>query len=268
MRHYTHNNKKYPSVTTILDATADYKTQMHLQNWLEQPGNASRAEAARFRGEYLHDLLSKHVRGISYFVDTKYEDVWNAVLSSLGQVSNVVWAEGSLDANSSAAMSRQTINGDSMNSIVLTPAVWSDTYGFAGCPDLIATRHGKLSLIDFKTSDCYYQPRKPPFDPQRGEEWKKKTKGWYKYNRTVLQLCAYKIAIKETLGLEVESMAILVANLSPIDCCFYTLSTEQIQAGKEEWLKRVAKYYKRQNTKKAQTACKAADQPFPSCKQG
>lgn len=247
MRYYTRNNRIYDGVTTILDQTADYKTQMHLKNWLQDPANVSKAEAARSRGEYVHALVSKHLRMESYFVDPDYDQVWLQVKEQLEGLNNVIWSEGLLDGGH-AVMDRRTITEHSMNDVVQTPAVWSEQLGYAGCPDIIATRNGKLTLADFKTSDCYYQRQKPKFDPERGEAWRVKTKGWHKYQRTVLQLCAYSIAIKETLGLDIESMCILVACFNPINCGFYTLREDEIEQGTEAWLDRLAKFKRKKKS--------------------
>lgn len=83
--------------------------------------------------------------------------------------------------------------------------VWSTVWGFSGTPDLIARRQrGIVVLGDFKTSN------KPYFRCHGNKVPAHKELGFKKYKKTVRQLCAYRIAIMETLGIEIHALQIIV----------------------------------------------------------
>lgn len=241
----------YASVTTIIQETADYRTRMHLENWLKVEGNESKAQTARERGELYDSLLQKHIKGQPYFVPSEYEEGWNCLLSTFAGVNQVLWAnEAMIPELTQFKLERTTIGKSSMNEVVLTPSFWSDEHGYAGCPDLICKMHGQTVLLDLKTSDCFYRKMKPPFDPQRGDEWRLQTKGWHKFHRTALQLTAYKLAIEEQTNLKIDAMAALVLKVSePIACCFYTVPKEEEAKFLVEWLNKVKSFNQKKNGK-------------------
>jgi hypothetical protein len=100
--------------------------------------------------------------------------------------------------------------------------VWSSVWGFSGTPDLIAQRRrGVVVLGDFKTSN------KPYFRCSGTKVPAHRDVGYKKYKKTVRQLCAYRIAIKETLGIDIHALQIIVGLPQPGRAqMFYIQGTE------------------------------------------
>jgi hypothetical protein len=100
--------------------------------------------------------------------------------------------------------------------------VWSTVWGFSGTPDLIARRSKGVNVLgDFKTA------ARPYFRCHGSAVPNHKKTGYKKYKKTVRQLCAYRIAIKETLGIDIHALQIIVGLPQPGKAqMFYVQGTE------------------------------------------
>lgn len=100
--------------------------------------------------------------------------------------------------------------------------VWSTTWGFSGTPDLIARRPRGVNILgDFKTSTRPYYRCHGSRVPAHKET------GFKKYKKCVRQLCAYRLAIKETLDLDIHALQIIVGLPQPgMAQMFYVQGTE------------------------------------------
>jgi genome maintenance exonuclease 1 len=126
----TPQGKVYPSVTTVLGATKD---QTHLLEWKKRLGEAKanqESKRAADRGSALHSLCERFI--LNQEIDLRREMPVPAQLFSqirpvlLENIQRVIAVENSL---------------------------YSDYLGVAGRVDLVADYDGKVSIIDFKTSN-------------------------------------------------------------------------------------------------------------------
>jgi len=121
--------KKYPSITTVLNDTAD-KTWLY--EWRNRVG-AEKAnaisKAATTRGTAMHKLCEKYL--LNEDIGPYYDE------STMGTF---------LFANIKPALERMD------NIRALESTLYSDALGVAGTVDCIAELDGNLSIIDFKTA--------------------------------------------------------------------------------------------------------------------
>lgn len=126
----TPEGKHYPSVTTVLGATKD---QTALLQWKKRLGEAKakqESKRASDRGTALHSLCERFI--LNQEIDLRKEMPVPAQLFSqirpvlLQNVSKIIAVENTL---------------------------YSDYLGVAGRVDLVADYNGRMSIIDFKTSN-------------------------------------------------------------------------------------------------------------------
>jgi hypothetical protein len=194
-----------PSVTEILAATESPDKKQRLAEWnLENPGvgeqkcdrgSAVHAAAANYllqpqprlpadwrflpfgktkEREYYRALYQSHLDSVPEFA----LDHYRSTLPYLMEIGECYWVE-------------HQVGG-------VHEFVWSKL-GYAGRPDIVAMVDDCLTLIDIKTCDEPYSPT-----------WKNKA-GYAKFCKAATQLAAYNLAVRETLGLKPERLAILVA---------------------------------------------------------
>lgn len=223
MRFYrTDRNVWLPSVTTILGKTATESSKATLRNWeLNNPGGK---EAAAERGSDVHKACEDYVRGKTVSVLPAHQCYWDGLAPYLDQYDGFIWSERPLLPEHQFCLGEDDI-----------ARVWSHEYGYCGCPDLIGFRNGVYILSDFKSSNGPYC-RRFPKDPEN----RKYFGGHMKYAKCAMQLAAYRIAIRETLGIHVDVLQILVTT-PEITQCFYIHGPE-LRRYEYKWLQRVRKY--------------------------
>jgi genome maintenance exonuclease 1 len=125
------NNKKYPSVTTILSNTKSDKTEKSLSNWKKRIGEDKAKltfDNACLRGTATHSLCEAYLKGEP--LDLTYEPVipyWESIKPVLSEITYYDYLE---------------------------QPVHNDKYRYAGTLDCYGTFRGiPNTLIDFKTSD-------------------------------------------------------------------------------------------------------------------
>jgi hypothetical protein len=220
-----------PSVTTILSQTASEANKQKLEMWSKN--NPGVKEAAAERGTAIHYGMECYLKKIEHEVPGEYAEFWTGMPGILDQFDEVIWAESPL-----LEKHQFTVGSDDV------ARVWGcDDEGraWAGAPDIIGVVGGKLTLADLKTSVKPYS-RKWPKDLEKGSpEWRDLLGGHMKFKKCILQMCAYDIAITQTLGMTVQQAAILVS--TPIRTQVFKISRNYLNVMHEKWYKLVAEYY-------------------------
>jgi len=163
-RFYDIEGHNYPSVTTVLG----YNTGDGIKKWRESIGedvaNYEMRRAAG-RGKATHNLIEQYIKG-----ETPGEravlplGLFRLIKPYVDQISNVH---------------------------LLEAIMYSKQLTLAGQVDCVAEYNGKLSVIDFKTSNKYKQ-----------EDW---VQGYFQ------QCTAYAIMYEELFGTPIEQIVVLIA---------------------------------------------------------
>lgn len=226
-----------PSVTTIREGVSDAKSKKRLENWIKNNPGAS--EEASKRGTHIHQCCEDYLRHLPLDVNPLYADYWDGMTKILDQFSRVIWSERPMNNDF-----QWTIGSDDI------ARLWGHIVdengcilGYAGCPDLIGEAGGKLTLADYKTSVNLYSRNAPGRNVVRySDEWKNMMSGWTKFKKAALQLGAYSLASKETLGLEIEQGAIIVATKTETQ--LFVLNKRDLEYHQGLWIDTVKQYYK------------------------
>ena len=215
-------SKSYPSVTAILGKTASEAAKKALHTWsLKNPGGK---EAAAERGTSIHAACEAYIRGLPVHVPDAYLPFWRGLAQHLDKYDAFLWSEKPLRPEWKHCVGEDGIS-----------RLWSHQFGYSGCPDLIGVRNGVTILVDFKTSNgpyCRWYPK---------EQDRSMFGGWRKYHKCSLQLAAYALACKETLGITIDAAQILVST-SEIDQSFL-LHGDELERARITWLQKVALFY-------------------------
>jgi genome maintenance exonuclease 1 len=206
-RHYSIDNRKLPSVTTILQSTQSDEKKAVLENWQKKVGydNAELIKnTAANRGSIMHHIIE------SYLLDERHAD-----LSEIGQQAGKM-AQIIID---------QGLKG-SMDEIWGTEVTLYYPDLYAGASDLAGIYEGRESIMDFKQSN------------------KPKRKEWI--SDYFLQLAAYATAHNQVHGTSIQSGTILMCTKDNYFQKF-TVSGSEFQKHMWEWLRRVDLYYENIN---------------------
>jgi hypothetical protein len=238
-RHYQIAPEIYvPSVTTVLGATATAASKAALNNWLAN--NPGGREAAAERGTTIHKACEDYIRGRSVSVPPEIHCYWDGLARHLDSYDSFVWSEVPL-----LPQHRHLVDAESGIAMV-----HSLEYRYAGVPDLIALRNGSYFLVDFKTSNNPYCRFYPDEDvTAAGGTFG----GWMKYLKCATQLAAYKIAIKETLDININRVEILTS--TPEITQRFQIHGPELKKFEVKWLQKVRAY---QDLVQQETAAAAA----------
>jgi hypothetical protein len=240
-RHYKTPFGSLPSVTTILGATQGSKAA--LERWSKK--NPGKKEEAARRGTAVHSRMEHYLLGEKDFKHEANEDpeflkdvvdpFWDGLSEKLDKFENVIWAEN--PANDDF---QWTIGGDGISRVWSPGTHETEVRGWAGAPDIIATYQGKVVLGDLKTSNGLYFGRWPGPDTPR-EEYGMRRAGFIKYQKCCMQLAAYDIGIRHTIGIKPDIHMIIVSTTERNQV--FAIQGRTIQKYKEKWMKCVDKYY-------------------------
>ena len=240
-RHYKTPFGSLPSVTTILGATQGSKAA--LERWSKK--NPGKKEEAARRGTAVHARMEHYLLGDKSFDYEADEDpeflkdvvdpFWNGLSEKLDKFENVIWAEN--PANDDF---QWTIGGDGISRVWSPGTHETEVRGWAGAPDIIATYQGKVVLGDLKTSNGLYFGKWPGPDTPR-EEYGMRRAGFIKYQKCCMQLAAYDIGIRHTIGIKPDIHMIIVSTKERNQV--FAIQGRTIQKYKEKWMKCVDKYY-------------------------
>jgi hypothetical protein len=135
-RHYTVNQHRLPSVSTILSLTKTEEEKAGLASWKARIGEKAAQQittSAAANGTKMHSILESYLRGRENLELLEFEEE-----NDLAQkMADLIVAEG--------------INGklDEIHGVECN-LFYDDPKGFAGTADLIATYESQLSICDFK----------------------------------------------------------------------------------------------------------------------
>lgn len=234
-RHYKTPYGALPSVTTILSATSGNKAA--LERWAAK--NPGGREAAAARGTKVHSLMEEYLLGINkdpVIEDEEIAAFWDGLPQNLDKLDRVVWAENPANPNDFA----WTMGGDGISRVWHPGVHETETWGFAGAPDIVAEYKGKVVLGDLKTSNGPYYAKWPGPETMKSEYGMKRA-GFMKYTKCMMQLGAYALALEHTVNIVPEIFMIFVATKDR--CQVFAVQGGTIQKYKDKWLDAVAKYY-------------------------
>jgi hypothetical protein len=234
-RHYKTPYGALPSVTTILSATGGNKAA--LERWAAK--NPGGREAAAARGTRVHSLMEEYLLGVNknpVIDDEEIAQFWSGLPENLDKLERVMWAENPVNPDDFA----WTMGGDGISRVWHPGVHETETWGWAGAPDIVAEYKGRVVLGDLKTSNGPYYAKWPGPDTLKSEYGMKRA-GFMKYQKCMMQLGAYALGLEHTVGVTPEIFMIFVATRDRSQV--FAVQGGTIQKYKDKWLEAVAKYY-------------------------
>ena len=233
-RHYKTPYGALPSVTTILSATGGNKAA--LERWAKK--NPGGREAAAARGTKVHSLMEEYLLGINknpVIEDEEIAQFWDGLPENLDKLGRVIWAE-----NPAGDAFPWTMGGDGISRVWHPGVKEGAQWGWAGAPDIVAEYKNKVVLGDLKTSNGLYFSRWPGPETLKSEYGMKRA-GFMKYQKCMMQMGAYALALEHTVGIIPEILMIFVATRERSQV--FAVQGGTIEKYKQKWLDAVEKYY-------------------------
>lgn len=233
-RHYKTPYGALPSVTTILSATGGNKAA--LERWAKK--NPGGREAAAARGTKVHSLMEEYLLGINknpVIEDEEIAQFWDGLPENLDKLGRVIWAE-----NPAGDAFPWTMGGDGISRVWHPGVKEGEQWGWAGAPDIVAEYKNKVVLGDLKTSNGLYFSRWPGPETLKSEYGMKRA-GFMKYQKCMMQMGAYAMALEHTVGIIPEILMIFVATRERSQV--FAVQGGTIDKYKQKWLDAVEKYY-------------------------
>jgi hypothetical protein len=233
-RHYKTPYGALPSVTTILSATGGNKAA--LERWAKK--NPGGREAAAARGTKVHSLMEEYLLGINknpVIDDEEIAQFWDGLPENLDKLGRVIWAE-----NPAGDAFPWTMGGDGISRVWHPGVKEGEQWGWAGAPDIVAEYKNKVVLGDLKTSNGLYFSRWPGPETLKSEYGMKRA-GFMKYQKCMMQMGAYALALEHTVGIIPEILMIFVATRERSQV--FAVQGGTIEKYKQKWLDAVEKYY-------------------------
>jgi len=221
-RTYNVGDNKYPSVTTILNATQSEEKKKTLENWRKRVGleQATRitADAAR-RGTEMHLVLEKYCQNIPYLnlspQGNQSRMMAHTIVNNLSKLTEVWGSEVSL------------MYDDYCPSLYPNPKKMA----WAGMTDLVALYDDKPTIVDFKQSNRL-----------KKREW---VEDYY------YQIAAYSLAHKAYFG-EIEQGLICICTKN-FEYQEFKLNEATLLEYENKWIERAYDYYKNLSTSSPST---------------
>jgi hypothetical protein len=168
--------------------------------------------------------------------DEEIAQFWSGLPEKLDKLERVLWAENPAVPGDFA----WTMGGDGISRVWHPGVKEGETWGFAGAPDIVAEYKGKCVLGDLKTSNGLYFSRWPgPETPKN--EYAMRRSGFMKYQKCMMQMGAYAMALEHTVGIIPEILMIFVATRERSQV--FAVQGGTIEKYKQKWLDAVEKYY-------------------------
>lgn len=233
-----------PGVTSMLSHDTPPEEKQRLAQWRAREIAAGRdPNAGRDRGTAVHAMLERYIRTGEVPSGGEIGDYANGMEQYLDAYDGFLWSERPLVEGWSHVWSHAgtDVSDDGTTGKDEPIArVWSARWGYAGTPDLIGKhRQRGLVLGDFKTSNCPY------FRPSGSRVPSYAKLGYQKYKKTVRQLCAYRIAIRETLNLEIDEIAIYVGLRKPGESQQFWVEAREIEQETETLMRIASQFWSR-----------------------
>ena len=184
----TPNGDKYISITSLLSNLSKTSIQKWRKRVGESAANKISTQASR-RGTSVHNICESYIQNEDRYLEDELPNVvemFQSIEPLLNRIDNIHVVEGSM---------------------------WSDHLKLAGRTDLIAEFDGRLSAIDYKTSN------------------KKKT--WEMCNQYFMQGAFYAIAYEERTGIPVDTIVIIMGVQNEKPLLFVEKRDEWIEPLKE-----------------------------------
>ena len=222
-------------MTTILYATSGNKAA--LERWAKK--NPGGREAAAARGTRVHSLMEEYLLGINKDPQIDNEEIaefWSGLPEKLDKLERVLWAENPATPGDFA----WTMGGDGISRVWHPGVKEGENWGWAGAPDIVAEYKNKSVLGDLKTSNGLYFSRWPgPETPKN--EYAMRRSGFMKYQKCMMQMGAYAMALEHTIGVVPQILMIFVATRERSQV--FAVQGGTIEKYKQKWLDAVEKYY-------------------------
>jgi len=234
-RHYKTPYGALPSVTTILSATSGNKAA--LERWAKK--NPGGREAAAARGTRVHSLMEEYLLGINkdpQIDDEEIAEFWEGLPEKLDKLDNVIWAENPANPGDFS----WTMGGDGISRVWHPGVHETETWGWAGAPDIVAEYQGQTVLGDLKTSNGLYFSKWPGPETPR-DQYGMKRAGFMKYQKCMMQMGAYAMGLEHTIGIVPKILMIFVATKERPQV--FAVQGSTIEKYKNKWLEAVDKYY-------------------------
>jgi hypothetical protein len=116
----------------------------------------------------------------------------------------------------------------------------TETWGWAGAPDIVAEYQGQTVLGDLKTSNGLYFSKWPGPETPR-DQYGMKRAGFMKYQKCQMQMAAYALALEHTVGIVPKIIMTFVATKERPQV--FAIQGSTIEKYKNKWLETVQKYY-------------------------
>lgn len=232
-----------PGVTSILSDASSDEDRQRLENWRQREIAAGRdPNAGRDRGTRVHAALEDYIRGVEPRFTTEVDAAaFSGMERHLERYEEFLWNERPLVSGWEHCWSAAPGDPDRL------ARVWSWLWGYAGTPDLMGKhRRGLTILGDFKTSNNpYYRcsGRQVPAYKQ----W-----GYKKYKKTVRQLCAYKLAAEEMLGITIDALQIIVGLPAAGESQMFLIQGPELELETEAFKQLAAQFWQKRRGQRLQ----------------
>lgn len=219
LRYYKFGGKIYPGVTSILNSTTPDEQLKKYKKWAESRTdsenidfNTIKSESAKL-GTKFHFVITKYFEGHPIIPKSKETKIlWSSIESTLSLFSNPLLIEGT---------------------------IWSDYYKFGGCCDFVGYYKNELCICDWKSSLNY-----KPIHFFINENKEITTHNY------LLQLAAYRLAIRHTYGLTIDKGVIVIAfrkgrkdSDRGYKALTIELDKEKLDKFEGEFIERINKFY-------------------------
>jgi hypothetical protein len=168
--------------------------------------------------------------------DEEIAAFWEGLPQNLDKLDRVVWAENPANPDDFA----WTMGGDGISRVWHPGVNEEETWGWAGAPDIVAEYKGKVVLGDLKTSNGPYYAKWPGPETLKSEYGMKRA-GFMKYQKCMMQMGAYALALEHTVNIVPEILMIFVATKDRSQV--FAVQGGTIQKYRDKWLDAVTKYY-------------------------
>jgi hypothetical protein len=168
--------------------------------------------------------------------DEEIAAFWEGLPQNLDKLERVVWSENPANPDDFA----WTMGGDGISRVWHPGVHETETWGWAGAPDIVAEYKGKVVLGDLKTSNGPYYAKWPGPDTLKSEYGMKRA-GFMKYQKCQMQMGAYALALEHTVNIVPEIIMTFVATKDRSQV--FAIQGSTIEKYKQKWLDAVAKYY-------------------------
>ena len=234
-----HEGNIYHSVTRILGATAPESQKQALANWLERPTSAQERDLAATRGTHAHshaEYVLKTGAKLARQTANK-KGVWKTHSDGLERcpASITRWAiqkaiQGAPRVSWNASGYARGLRAFIEERVTAIHAIEFSIHhpgGFAGTCDFLGDIDGKLTVVDWKTSqnqkisDAYGDTRISGYICQAG---------------------AYSLGLRHLTGIQAEAGAVVIARRSGAPEV-RMLNKWELRGAEQEFLERLERYY-------------------------